>query len=209
MTSRDRFLAMLSGEPVDRPFLWESGMWGTAVQRWRTEGLPPEADPYEYLGLERIGCVTLSYEPDPPFSEHILEQNEEWVLVETEAGELFRRYLKPACLRDVGGIETAYIRFALRDRPSWQLMQERLDPASRARREAFAGFLTGKKEKPAPNSGLSGSFNQRDGIAAAIYVMMPTYWFVRKAGLLTASTLYYDDPALVQEIFSTFTDEII
>ena len=88
---------------------------------------------------------------------------------------------------------------------SWQRIRDRLNPNSPTRRQAFESYLGRKRDLPAPNGGLTGSFDPADGLATAFYVMMPTYWLVRTAGFYGASTLLYDDPALVGEIFQTFT----
>lgn len=40
MNARERFLAVMNFEPVDRVPLWEFGYWAGAVRRWYTEGLP-------------------------------------------------------------------------------------------------------------------------------------------------------------------------
>ena len=40
MNARERFLAVMSFEPVDRALMWESGYWVGAVRRWYREGLP-------------------------------------------------------------------------------------------------------------------------------------------------------------------------
>ena len=40
MNARERFLATMAFEPVDRPPLWEFGYWTEALVRWYREGLP-------------------------------------------------------------------------------------------------------------------------------------------------------------------------
>ena len=40
MNVRERFLAVMQGEPVDRGLLWENGYWAGTVRRWYKEGLP-------------------------------------------------------------------------------------------------------------------------------------------------------------------------
>ena len=45
MTDRERFLACVLGEPVDRPPFWLMwGPWGTTLKRWQAEGKPENAD---------------------------------------------------------------------------------------------------------------------------------------------------------------------
>ena len=43
MNARERFLACMNFEPVDRGVLWEFGYWGGAIDRWYREGLPRRA----------------------------------------------------------------------------------------------------------------------------------------------------------------------
>jgi hypothetical protein len=39
MNTRERFLALMNFEPVDRSLFWEMGYWGATVRRWYREGL--------------------------------------------------------------------------------------------------------------------------------------------------------------------------
>ncbi len=209
MTSRERLLATLAGDSVDRPFLWESGIWETALERWQSEGLTAGVDPYEYFGLERIACASVNFDPDPPFGQTVIGREADFLLIETEAGALIRRYTDPACPRRLDHIEDQLVRFPLRDRPSWQKIQDRLDPCSPERGKAFEAFVARRKVVPSPNGGLSASFDPADGMATAFYVMMPTYWFVRKAGFFGSSMLLFDDPTLVHEIFEAFSTFLV
>jgi len=40
MNSRERFLAVMNFEPVDRTMMWDIGYWSDSVRRWHREGLP-------------------------------------------------------------------------------------------------------------------------------------------------------------------------
>lgn len=40
MNSRERFLACMNFEKVDRAPRWEIGYWGGTIRRWYQEGLP-------------------------------------------------------------------------------------------------------------------------------------------------------------------------
>jgi uroporphyrinogen decarboxylase len=40
MNTRERFLAAMAFEPVDRGLLWELGYWAETIRRWYREGLP-------------------------------------------------------------------------------------------------------------------------------------------------------------------------
>ena len=70
MTDRDRFLACLNGESLDRSPYWLFWTpWPTTRARWVREGMPEGCDPRELFGsdkpsvqrviaqLERVRCV--------------------------------------------------------------------------------------------------------------------------------------------------------
>jgi hypothetical protein len=40
MNSRERFLATMAFEPIDRPLYWESGYWAETLRKWYRQGLP-------------------------------------------------------------------------------------------------------------------------------------------------------------------------
>ena len=44
MNVRERFLAVMNFEPVDRTLLWEMGYWKDTIERWYQEGLPKGKD---------------------------------------------------------------------------------------------------------------------------------------------------------------------
>ena len=44
MNTRERFLAVMNFQPVDRTLMWEIGYWSDAVRRWHREGLPHRYD---------------------------------------------------------------------------------------------------------------------------------------------------------------------
>ena len=61
MTNVERFRAVLAGEPVDRmPMVEWAPWWGQTLDRWYTEGLPPEMpseDISVHLGLDDMRQV--------------------------------------------------------------------------------------------------------------------------------------------------------
>ena len=42
MNARERFLAVMNFEEVDRTLLWEFAYWGETLDRWYREGLKTE-----------------------------------------------------------------------------------------------------------------------------------------------------------------------
>ena len=205
MNSRERFLGTLRGDPVDTPFLWESGFWNTAVDRWRAEGLPADADPYEHLGLERIASTGIGPWPDPPLGERVIDDEGESLLIAMEGGGRYRRFKHIRIPGNASECQEEAIIFHLRDRESWGLLRSRLDPESPARVEARQAFVEGQRGSATMNSGLSGSFDPADGLATMIMVLTPGYWIVRTAGLEATAFMLYDDLPLVEEVYEYVT----
>ena len=53
MTKRERFQAVMNFQPFDRlPMIEWAPFWTLTVERWRSEGLPKDCDPYKHFGLE-------------------------------------------------------------------------------------------------------------------------------------------------------------
>ncbi|MBI4024252.1 MAG: hypothetical protein HY360_04675 [Verrucomicrobia bacterium] len=79
MTARERFLRIMRYEPVDRlPVLalepFEKGL----IERWRKEGLPPDRTPQEFLGMDEILFVPITFYPLPPFEPRILSEDKDY-----------------------------------------------------------------------------------------------------------------------------------
>ncbi len=75
MTNVERFRAALAGEPVDRlPMTEWAPWWGQTLDRWHTEGLPPEMpseDVSVHLGLDDMRQVRVNpLGPDCPAPSH-------------------------------------------------------------------------------------------------------------------------------------------
>lgn len=63
MNSRDRFLATMAFEPVDRAPLWEYGYWGTTLRRWYQEGLPRRVGLPDDPGLLNVNGPGCPWDP--------------------------------------------------------------------------------------------------------------------------------------------------
>ena len=67
ITDRDRFLACLNGEVLDRPPYWLFwGPWPTTKERWLAEGMPPDIDLRAELGSDPLPAnIQVNYGPCP------------------------------------------------------------------------------------------------------------------------------------------------
>ena len=204
MTARERFLATLTGGQIDKHFLWEAVFLKEAVERWRREGLPAEADPFEYFGFERVGHAGISCGFDPALAERVIADEGDSELVEDEAGGVLRRYKTNAPNAPWEGASHR-IKFPLRDRASWKILKKHMNPSSPNRPLGWKYFVEGTWRGPTTpaeyHDGSTGSLVPEDGVPTVCTAMGPTYWLIRLAGLDNMAVMLYDEPRLVEEIY--------
>ncbi len=129
MTSRERFMASLRCQPVDRFFRYEHGPWPTTRERWVNEGYPPDARFESYFGMDpllRIG-INSGYTNSPyhpQFESKTLEETAEY-RVYSDSDGVVKKELTTA--RDTSMPQ--FIRFPVTDRGDWAAVKARLNPA--------------------------------------------------------------------------------
>ncbi|HUT73723.1 MAG TPA: uroporphyrinogen decarboxylase family protein [Armatimonadota bacterium] len=132
MTHRERLLATLRFEPVDRVPDYEFGAWEQTINRWEQEGLP--------AGLGGVwGSIQCYFHTDekdfgptlginialfPAFERKVLEEKGDHVIVQDLDGAV-SEMMKP----ELGASIPRYLRHALETRADWELIRdERLNP---------------------------------------------------------------------------------
>ena len=85
MTSRERIRAALEHREADRVPFWES-YWGGTLARWRREGLPEDADPATYFGLDATHHTGYDWSLQLPTE--VIEDTEDHVITRTNNGVL-------------------------------------------------------------------------------------------------------------------------
>jgi uroporphyrinogen-III decarboxylase len=124
LTDRERFIKTIKFEDVDRvPFIIILGPWGSAVQRWYSEGLEPNkswADGFDFdKGWVQIP-VNLGL--NPPFKAEIIKET---------ADEIIHRDDKGIVKRDKrsGNSMPEFLEYPVKNWDDWERMKkERLDP---------------------------------------------------------------------------------
>jgi len=120
MNDRDRFVAWVLGEPVDRPPFWLFwGPWGSTWKRWEKEGKPAELKDMEdvraYFGSDRLmasATLPVNTGPCPHIEPVTIEETDEWI-VHTDSWTIKRRDLK--------GNESMseFLEFPVKNREDW------------------------------------------------------------------------------------------
>lgn len=124
MTDRERFLACLRGDPVDRPPYWLFwGPWRTTRARWVREGLPADCDVRSMLGSDKPPVsVPVNCGPCPRMERQVLEEDEDFVVF-TDSWGIRRRDYKH------GESMSEFLQFPVATRRGWEVYkEERLDP---------------------------------------------------------------------------------
>lgn len=123
MGPRDRVKMALDLKVPDRVPIYESFFWATTLDRWRREGLPPDADPSAYFGFD---LRRLSVDTSFGFEEQVLEENGEHVLVRTTDGGIDRLFRHEKSER---GIQ--HLRYPVDTMEDWSRLKDRLRPDGR------------------------------------------------------------------------------
>jgi len=187
MNARERFLATLKGEALDRPFRYEWGVWEKTIERWQEEGFPEGADFRQHFDMDRLEMVSIG--PDiiispfwPPFEEETIEEGEDWVVARGRNGIVSK------ALRDAPELSMPqFVRFPVQGRADWEEVKKRLEPDTHERIEDL-------KSRLAPHIS-----SRRD--YPLIVTMCGAYAHPRNLlGFENLSLFLYDDPLLIREI---------
>lgn len=193
MTSRERFLRVMRYEDFDHvPFISGMGPWPETVERWKGEGYDPDNPPE--FGWERWEFRTQWFFPHPPFEREVVEEDEETVLYVNHEGILMReRKDHPFSSMP------QFVRFPVETRKDFHAFwKERMQPDTAAR--------IGKdwQEKLHSHRGRDYPF-----------IVISDRWggffgpLRNLTGVERLCELFYDDPALVEEMMDAVADFII
>ena len=188
MKPRERFLAAMRFEPVDRCPLWEWGPWGPTLKRWQAEGMEGEHAP-AYAECDPRPSCGVNFGMVPAFEKVILEQTDDRVLYIDERG------VKQAELHDRQQSMPHWLDFPLKTRADWRDMRKRYDPASPQR---YPKDLKERVDRW-----------HADGLPVAIGQQRDLSFFGAIRGWMGAQgamVAFYDQPALVGEMMEFLAD---
>jgi hypothetical protein len=186
VTERERFCAVYDYQPVDRPPLHLVPPWPATLERWYGEGLPRYTDLNKYFEVTPFKLNNVSGKTGlwPPFERRRISEDAEYEVWIDETGRMVRQFRDPAHPSLPWGREfplqsPADLRRLLDEH--WQVdnLSERYPP---------------EWEEQVRAAGTRDEVVLLDG---GCY-----YWSLRQAaGVEAASYLFYDAPALVEELF--------
>ena len=190
MTDRERFLACLLGEKVDRAPYWLFwSPWGTARERWQREGMPADADIPSMFGVDQKPLtLPLNCGPCPRMERQVLEEDDDYIVFFDSWGIKRRDYKHGMSMSE-------FIEFPVKDRRDWEkFKEERLDP--------------NHPERLAGNWRELGAQCERQGCPVQLGSFPDTTVFGGVRWLLgdeDGLVAFYADPDLVREIMEHLT----
>ena len=193
MTDLERFQACMEYRPVDHVPFWTWGAWPETIERWKREGYNPERDKPASLCDERLwfgGWFT----PNPPFERKVVEENAESITYINHEGILIReRKDQP------WSSMPQFLKFPVETRAEFRAFwKERMQPDLTQRiGPDWQQKLRDWRARPLPLIIISDRWGGFFG---------PLRNLVGVEGLCK---LFYDDPALVEEMMDANADHII
>jgi len=203
VTARERFMRVMTFEPVDHVTNMEITVWAQTRERWLAEGMPEDLNTSfmqvgePSLGLEGYETLALNATgPIPTCEERVLEETEDLLLFVDGFGRT-RRARKSGT---VGGTRLSmdtYLDFPVKDLASFRAYRFRYEGSIEQRypqdwEAEKQGLLASDRPLTLMNP-LAGTFG--------CYSMLRNW-----IGTENLSYLWYDDPALIHECLEFLTD---
>jgi len=191
MTHRERFLAVMRYQPVDRVPFRDWGAWPETVERWKKEGYDPGRPPFVVDPTLGFGHW---FFPCPGFEHNVVAENEDTITFVNHEGILIRER------KDYPHSSMPqFLRFPVETRADFRAFwKERMQPDLSVR------IGPGWEEKLA-------AFRCRD----APLVIIADRWggffgpLRNLLGLENLCTLFYTAPAFIEEMLDAFAEFII
>jgi len=206
MTHRECLQKVLAGQPTDWVPSYELGCWGHTVERWWNEGMPRDRsrvgtmDMFEgedLFGLDRRAFARLSIGMVPDFGYEVLEETERYVVARHGNG-VVTRALKEGTVRGTRMSMDTYLEFPVKDKATWDDVKRRYDPAAPVRYPFWwdeQARLWRDRDYPVVLLG-NGAFG--------LYSQLRSW-----VGTENISYLFYDNPALVEEMVEFNTEFLL
>ena len=186
MNARERFHRIMSYQPVDRlPVMVIDPYESATVDRWRTEGLPENVSPTDFLNMDTPPDFSVNFGPIPAFERRILwESDTEYV--ERDGMGCTVRHRKEAPAMYYGHID-----HPVKSADDWRRYKERLSATTPGRIHP---------ELPRAIEAVNGS---QTPVGLHLYPFFFRFGFYLM-GMERFLTAFYDTPDLMHEIFETY-----
>lgn len=190
MNQRERFIQTLTFGTPDVPASGDYFAYPSTRERWEAEGLPRGADLNAYFGMDfdpfawQVPVTPFALMPD--FAESVLEQTAEYTVTRCASGDVVKVLANtpPPAMPQ-------FLRYPVESRADWEEHRRRLDPDTPARIPAELVDLAVKSPTRDYPLGMW---------VGGTYGYMRNWW-----GVENLSVLFFDDPALIEEMIEWMT----
>lgn len=191
MTSRERILATLLGEPTDRaPYVSIFGPWATTLERWQEEGLENPSAWAAQFGFDPLWAtapVNLGWCPE--WTEEVIEDHGDFVIKRDQRRGIILRDRKDRASMP------EWLEYPVKTRDDWERVKaERFNPNDP---ERF------------PSNWAEWCERRRDGAVPVMVGAFPWGIFGTPRDLVGVEELlllFYDDPEWVHDMMDHLTD---
>ena len=193
ISERERFHACMEYREVDYPPFWAWGAWPETIARWKGEGFDPEKDNPEQIACGRSWIGSWFF-PHPPFEHQVLEEDETHVVYVNHEGILMKE-LKNNPYSSM----PQFLKFPVSNRQEFrQFWEERMQPdLSQRIGPDWQAQLEQLRARPVPFIIISDRWGGFFGPLRNL------------VGVEQLCLLFYDEPALVEEMMDRTAEFII
>lgn len=193
MNSRERLLRTFAFLPVDRIPLIEWPIRQATLREWISQGYPPDVPQHVFFDLDPAYlAVPINMGLHPEFEEKILETNENYKIWQDNLGATRKDFIRED---NPGFVTRTWLKFPVLDRRDFLEMKKRYDHSDPARYP--------------DNWKLRADALNRAPVATHLSIPF-LFWTVRDwMGFENLCLAFYDQPELLDEMFSFLTDFII
>ena len=193
MNDLERFHACMSYQPVDHVPWWNWGAWPETIERWQSEGYDPTVYEPAFLADQR-NVIGDWFFPSPPFEHTVIEEDERFIVYVNHEGILMKeRKDQPFSSMP------QFLKFPVESRQEFRsFWAERMQPDLTQRvGPGWQLKLHDMRAQPMPLVIISDRWGGFFGPLRNL------------TGVQNLCTLFYDDPAFVEEMMDANADFII
>lgn len=166
--------------------MWDS-YWIETLERWRSEGLPKDADILDFFGLDRIAGIGMDYSFRLPCE--VIEETDEYIIDRNGLGQVQKRWKN----RPGAPFRLDHL---IKSKADWEKHRPLIDPSTAAER--------------VPHDQLDANKGARErGDFIGLFLPDPIWCFFFCCSLDEALMIMIEDPDWAREIVDAFTELIV
>jgi uroporphyrinogen decarboxylase len=195
MNSRERIIAALNGDEMDRMPIAEIGVWPETEKRWRNEGLPANVSIEDYFGLDKISLF--SYESSLMLPIKVLKDSGDQQIIMDSNGCHYKRWK---------GIQSPpqFVGSSITCEDEWNKYKSNLTDNIKRFEDFDIDFVWDLPAKKMPKERYAQA--KKENQFTVISPTEPCWYFLRLLGEEEALCTMATDPDFAEQIISDYTD---